>query len=96
MSEYTEKRQAERLAFEAPVTLNVVGSQENIAGHCVNMSSTGILIGIEKPVDVDANLDINLQAETKDVFFASGQVVRLIEDGERFLAAIRFEPKTPH
>lgn len=82
---YNEKRQAKRFAANAQV--NVTSDQGAYQGQCINESKTGVLIALKQAIKVDSQVTIQQADQT---LTHSGQIVRLIEDGEEFLIAVKY------
>jgi hypothetical protein len=89
-NDYSEKRAAIRLPFDAPLTLTLNNTTAEVEGTCSNMSGSGILVSIEVPIATDIDIALRLK-DKPEKFNATGNVVRLVEDGDKFLAAIKFK-----
>ena len=82
---YNEKRQAKRFTSNAQV--NVSYNQGLQSGQCINESETGVLIALKDAITVDSHVEIS-QKDGGDNH--KGQVVRLIEDDNEFLIAVKY------
>jgi hypothetical protein len=85
-----EKRTAIRLPFDAPLLLQLNNTTAVLEGRCNNMSGSGILVSIDAPIAIDVEVSLSLKDKPEN-FRATGEVVRLVEDGEQYLAAIKFK-----
>lgn len=85
----TERRTAIRLPFDAPLVLTLNNTTAEVEGKCSNMSGSGILVSIDVPIATDVKISVHLKNKPEK-FSATGDVVRLVEDEGKFLAAIKF------
>jgi hypothetical protein len=60
MSEYSEKRDFQRLAIDCELSFTVGQDEQKYEGNVINLSSKGILFTCESSFDENTNLDIVL------------------------------------
>ncbi len=89
MSEH-ENREFTRLPFEAPLTIQIHDKASWSEGLCSNMSAGGVLVTTKTPIAVDTPVKLALKDEPEK-FSAEGTVIRLVEDGEDYLIAIKYD-----
>lgn len=82
---FQEKRQSKRFLNDAKVTVTANG--KNLQGQCINESQTGVLITLSSAIDVDSQVLIQQEDQSTQ---HPGQVVRLIEDEQTFLIAVKY------
>ncbi len=58
--QYEEKRNFHRMAVDCAMSFGVVGEKHVAAGHCKNLSATGVLFDAFQPMAVGARIYINI------------------------------------
>lgn len=90
-----EKREHIRLPFDAPLQLQIAGKASWIEGKCSNMSAGGILVETAAPIAIDTELQVQLK-DQPEKYQAYGHVIRLVEDENSFLIAVKYKDLATH
>ncbi len=85
----TENREFIRLPFDAPLSIQINDKASWSEGLCSNMSAGGVLVTTKTPIAVDTIVKVELKNEPEK-FTAEGTVIRLVEDGDEYLIAIKY------
>lgn len=86
-SQFREKRAERRFPINSIVHITLA-SNKKITGKCCNISGSGLLIFSDKPAPVGGIVRIDIQ-EGKIDFKAEAEVVRVVEEENGFMIAVR-------
>lgn len=78
MREYTEKRDFIRLQVNASIQLNIPATGETLTAVCKDLSGTGMLLKLERPLDLGTEVQTVLPSNSPELpaFKTTARVVR--------------------
>lgn len=85
--QYNEKRAERRFPINSIVHMTM-SNNKKVTGRCCNISGSGMLVKADKPATVGGNVRLEIQ-EGKIDFKAEAEVVRIVEEDNAFLIALK-------
>ncbi len=85
---FDEKRTETRFPINSVAKVTVIKNEKVIMGTCRNISGSGMLICVEKSIKPETAIKIEI-AEGKIEFNADASVVRVVEDDDEILVAVK-------